>query len=643
MKAEATNLRKNALLVGAANLLARITGLLREVAFAAAFGAGIAADSYYAAFRLGSLFRELFAEGALSSAFIPLYADIEEKEGAESAFALANAFLGVLLIAVGLVTALTFVFAEPLVYLIASGFSEVPGKVALTATMTRILAPFVAMISMASVFMGILNVRGRFFLPAAAPVVFNALTIAACLGADWFGRVTGLEPVLGMAFASLAGGASQALIQLPSLRRTGWRFRPTLGKHPALRRLLRFVAPALVAISVTQVNLLIETQLASREGDGPVSWLLYSFRLVHLPMSIVSGAVAVSALAGLSVLAAREDWAGFRRTLIRAMNLNAFLLIPAAVGLYLLAEPLVALMFERGAFTRADTLATAGMLRMYALALLGIGIHRVIVPVYYTLNDPVTPMWVGLGMVLLKLPVALALMYPLGLGVDGLPLSHGILVTLEIGLLLLLLRGRVPGMLGTLARDHIKVGVAAAIMGGAIWAFRGWAGGGGLSGAAGLFGLIALGALIFFAASAVLGLREGRELADRLLRRRPPGLPPTVDPETQRTLGQLTGQPQGEPELSGGVLRIACADRVVVIRASGGVLEARSEPLDSPAGSLSPRDVAAVMRVGAGPPRLSGLVIGQRHFRASGERIEAGETPGPVIPVPPVPGGEGAP
>jgi putative peptidoglycan lipid II flippase len=636
MPEEATNLRRNALLVGAANFLSRITGLLREVAMAAVFGAGVQADAFNTAFRIGSLFRELFAEGSLSSAFVPLYADVEEKEGAESAFALANAFLGVLLLAGGAVALLTFFAAEPLVHAFAEGYAEIPGKVELSTTLTRLLSPFVAAVSVAAVFMGILNVRGRFFLPAAAPLIFNALTIGACIGADAFGRATGLDPILGVAIAALIGGAGQALIQAPALMRTGYRFSPSFGGHPALKRLLKFVAPALIAISVVQVNLLIEMRLASGEGDGPVSWLQYAFRIVHLPLSIISVAVGVSALAGLSVLAAQDKREEFRKTLAHALNLNSFLIIPAAVGLFCLAAPVVSLLLERGAFTPEDTAATASVLQMYCLAVLGIGAHRVLVPVYYTLNDPWTPMWAGAATMLIKYPVAWALMHPLGLGVQGLPLSHGVLVTAEVTFLIAVLARRIPGLTRALIADHARVLVAAAAMGGLVWFTRGWADGGGPAGLLGLVGVIGVGAASYFVLSAVLGLSEGREILMRMMKRRPRGLPPTVPPETAAALEALSGAPQAPAVLADGAARVVCEDRAVVIRALDGALIAEvteRRPGDPSGDALSPRPVAAVMRVGGGPPKLAGLKLGEQELRADGDAVAGGPTSGPVIPL----------
>ena len=468
----ATNIRRNTFVVALANLISRITGLVREIVFAAAFGASAAADAFNAAFRVGNLFRELFAEGALANAFVPLYADVSEKDGEASAWDLANAFLGVLLLSVGFASLLILFFAEPLVLLLAGGFAENPDKLQLAAGLTQVLAPFVLAISVASVFMGMLNVRGRFFLPALVPVLFNGFVIAACLGKSQFESLTGLRPIYGVAVAALLGGAAQAFILLPRLRKMGYRFRPRIGNHPALKRLLKFLLPALVAISIVQINLLIETQIASREGDGPVSWLIYSFRVAHLPFSIVAGAVGVASLAGLSVLRAQGKEDEFRRGLARAINLNTFFLLPAAILLMVFPEAIVQLLFERGAFTPTDTLRTAEMLRMYGLALLGIGAHRILVPVYYTFEDPWTPMWAGLATVALKVPVALYLVYTLDFGVAGLPLSHAFLVSGEIVFLMFVLNKRVPGLFSLLGRAHLQVLVASLLMGAALWPLR---------------------------------------------------------------------------------------------------------------------------------------------------------------------------
>ncbi len=636
--AQRTDIRRNTVVVSAANLLGRLTGLAREIVFAATFGAGMQSDAFNASFRVASLFRELFAEGSLSNAFVPLFAEVDEREGRQGAWALANAFLGVLLVCLAVVTLLTWLLAEPLVHVVAQGFYDIPGKVELTATLNRVLAPFVAFISVASVFMGMLNVRGRFFLPAAAPILFNLMVIAGCLASDRFSALTGMDPIVGVAWAALLGGASQALVQFPLLRRLGFRFRPNLRGHPALRRLVGFIVPAVVAVAVVQVNLFIEMQLASRFGDGPVSWLMYSFRLVQLPLSIIAGAVAVASLAGLSVLVARGDREGFRSSLVSALNLNSFLVIPAAVGMGLLAEPLIRVFFERGAFTPADTAATARLLEMYAIACFGICTQRVVVPVFFSLGDPRTPMWAGLISLFLKLPVALGLVYTLGMGVAGLPLSHAILVTGEVAVLAVVLQRRVGGLGGPLLRSHLRMLAAAGVLAAVLVPLRGAAGG------PAVLGVVAVGAAAYFAAALALGIPEARlvlgRVFGRLLRRPPPGLPPTVDPETKAALHRLAARPHGPPPWVEGRAEVPAEGGRVEIRARGGVLTARW--VDGPTeGELPPPGpVAAVMRVGGGPPVLAGLLVGEDALRAEGDRVAPGRATGPVLPVEPRPGGD---
>ena len=632
MSAPNPSLRQSVAVVGAANLLSRVSGLAREIVFAAVFGAGLAADAWNAAFRIGNMLRELFAEGALSNAFVPLYADVEERDGRDAAFALTNAFLGVLLAAVAAVALLTFTLADPLVSLIAGGFDANIEKATLTASLSRVLSPFVGLIAVASVFMGMLNVRGSFFLPAVSPLLMNGAVIAACLGAPLFERLTGQPAIFAVAWASLLGGAAQALAQLPLLWRQGFRLRPTLTGHPALGRLWAFVLPAVIAISVTQLHLLVETQLASRLGDGPVSWLLYAFRIAHLPFSIISGAVGVAALAGLSVHAARGDHAAFRRDLSGALNLNSTFMLPAAVGLYLLADPLVALFFERGAFTPEDTAATATILRGYAVAIWAIGAQRVLVPVFYTLNDPRTPMWIGLGLVLVKFP--LAAWMTTRLGVIGIPLSHAILATAEVLWLTALLHRRAGGLWSALLKPHAKAIIAAALMGLAVSGLRPFVGDG-------LVSILVLGgggAGLFFVLGAILGLEESRALVRRVLRRQPSGLPPTIRPESQAALAALT-EGVRDLTLEGGVATLVTPSGVVRVTAQGGALFALLTPQTGTNEARGPAPVAVVLRPTRQGPIWIGLRLPGGGLQAVGDEVTRGEAEGVVLAVPVAGGG----
>jgi len=512
------------LVVGMANMVGRLSGLVREMVFAAFFGAGLVADAYNAAYRVPNLLRELLAEGSLSNVYVPLFAESTEKDGLKHAWALANAVLGVLLLILGLATALFYFAAEPFVLLVAAGFTEIEGKAELTAQLTRMLSPFLVGLSVASLFSGMLNVRGKFFLPALAPSFLNVFVIAACLLGEQWTALTGLPPIAAVAVGATLSGFATAAVQYPALRKEGFRFRPRLTADPALRRMAKFMGAAMVGIVVVQFNLLVETQLASRFGDGPVSWLIYGFRLVQLPQTVVSGSVAVASLAVLSLQLARNDREAARGTLTRALELNSLLVIPAAVGLYLLADPLISLFFERGAFTAADTAATAGILRMYALATVGICTYRVLLPVFFALKDPYLPMKLSLGVMASKVPVALALCYPLGFGVEGLPLSHAVTVSLEVVVMVVVLSRRVGGYADGFWSQQIRIVVAAAVMGGAVVALRPWADGFGVllvAGAGGgLYGVLVLG----------LRVRETRTILRKLLRRGPPPPPGGIPP-----------------------------------------------------------------------------------------------------------------
>ena len=495
---------KAAALAGAANLLGRVSGLIREMVFAAFFGAGTVADAYNAAYRIPNLLRELLAEGTLSNVYVPIFAETSEKQSLKQAWALANALLGILLLILGMVTLLFWVAAEPFVYLVAAGFADVEGKVALTAQLTRLLSPFLVGLSVASLFGGMLNVRGRFFLPALAPSLLNLFVIIGCVAGTWWEETTGLPAIGAVAVGATLSGFGTAAVQYPALRKQGYRFRPQWVRHPALKRIAKFVGAALIGIVVVQFNLLVEMQLASRFGDGPVSYLIYGFRLVQLPQGVVASSVAVAALASLSILLAREDRRGARKVLANAMELNALLVIPSAVGLYLLADPLIQIFFERGAFTHADTLATAGVLRMYAIAVVGICFYRVLLPVFFALGDPYLPMRLSLVVMAAKLPVAIGLSNWMGL--NGLPLSHAVTVTFEVVIMMWVLGRRFDGWEPGFWGQQMRIVLAAALMGGVVWSLRGWADG------LGVLLVCAIGGVSYAFFALALGIREAKEL-----------------------------------------------------------------------------------------------------------------------------------
>lgn len=513
-----------ALVVGLANLIGRLSGLAREVAFAAAFGASPVADAFNAAFRVPNLLREVFVEGAMANVYVPLFARTHEREGPEAGWALSNALLGVLSLVLGGITLLYLVAAEPFVILVAAGFRSVPGKVELSAQLVRIMAPFLAFLSVGSLWSGMLNVRGRFFLPALTPSLLGLFSVAACLAGPAFERVTGVPAIHVVAGATTLSGLASMALLYPSLRALGYRIRPTLAGHPELRRAMGFLGAAFIGAMVVQLNLLVESQLASRWGDGPVSQLQYGFRLVQIPQNLIAGSVAVATLATLSLQLARRELDASRDTVGRAVLMTLGLVTPAAVGLYLLAGPLIALIYERGAFLAADTAATASVLRGYAIASVGISLYRVLLPAFFALGDPYLPMRLSLGVLIVKVPIALLLCDTLGLGLIGLPLSHALTASAEVLVLVLVLRSRLGGWSEGFVGQLARIGLASALLAVLVAALRPWADG------PWLLPICALGAVVYGLLGLLFGVRELRGIARRLLPPPPPGRGPRSHP-----------------------------------------------------------------------------------------------------------------
>ncbi len=600
----------NAQGVAAANLLARLTGLAREIVVSAVFGAGAATDAFNAATRVPNVLRELLVEGSLQNAFVPAFAQASEEDGERGAWALADAFLGALILALGVVTGVFLVFAPAWTLLVASGFSE--DKLALTTSLVRWLSPFLAGLSLAGFAAAMLNVRGRFLLPALASNALNVLVLLGALLAPGFERWTGLPAITCLALATTLSGFAQLAICAPALLALGWVPRPTLRAHPGLARVARTLPPALIGIGTVQFNVLVEAQWASAYGDGPLTWMSLAFRLVQLPLAVVAGSIATIALTELSHHVARGDRAATAGALGRALRLNALWTVPAAVGLSLLARPLCALLFERGAFTPDDTAGTAAMLEMYALAVYGICFHRVAVPAYYALRDPWTPMRLSLAAMAAKIPVILLLTRGFGMGVEALPLSHAITVTAESALLALGLAEHTAPRPVLVA--HARIAVAAAIMGLSTWFLRD-----------------VVPVVPLAAGAGALYLTVAWALGERDFGRGPPGLPPTVDGPTRDALRALAS---GTARFDGA--RVVGADAAWVARTAGKTLRFEVDPsaIDPTRAPGPAAPVFAVLEPGA-PPTLRGLVVDGRAWHADGGALVAGASAGPRIAVTP--------
>lgn len=396
MKKEAKQsgkIAKSAGTVSIAVMCSRVLGLVREQIFAGMFGAGLAYDAFVVAFRIPNLLRDLFAEGALSAAFITVFTDYDTNRSKEETWQLAS---NVLVFFAMLLSALTLVgifFADPLVNLLASDFANIEGKKELTVILTRIMMPFLVFISMAAVVMGILNSKGKFFVPAMASAFFN---LGSIVGGVSFALILprfGYPAIMGMAIGTLLGGLLQLSIQLPTLLKCGFKFTPRLRiKDPGLKRIITLMIPAVIGLSPTQINIFINTNFASSCVEGSVSWLNYAFRLVQLPIGIFGVALSIAAMPVLARHAAKKDIEGMKETMVSSLTMVFSLTIPATLGLMLLAEPIIHIIFERGAFTAFDTVATANTLTLYAIGLFAYSSNKILVPVFYALEDTKYPL-----------------------------------------------------------------------------------------------------------------------------------------------------------------------------------------------------------------------------------------------------------
>ncbi len=373
-------------------MLSRILGLVREQVFAGLFGAGLVYDAFVVAFRIPNLLRDLFAEGALSAAFVTVFSAYDKQRSKEETWRLAANVLNFFLVLLSGVTLLTMVFAEEIVGVLAPDFSLVAGKTALTTRLTMIMAPFLICISLAAVVMGILNTKGRFFVPAMASSFFNLGSIIGGTALAYILPRFGQPAILGMAIGTLIGGLLQLGIQLPALSTTGFRYRWVFDlKDPGLRRILVLMIPAMIGMSATQITLFINTNFATSCGQGAVSWLYYAFRLVQLPIGIFGVALSIAILPILARQAADKDLPAIKDTMVSSLTMVFALTIPATAGLIILSQPIIRLIYQHGAFTAADTLATAETLACYALGLLAYSANKVLVPAFYALDKTKIP------------------------------------------------------------------------------------------------------------------------------------------------------------------------------------------------------------------------------------------------------------
>ena len=449
-------------IVGLAVACSRVLGLVRELVFAKLFGASFAMDAFVTAFRAPNLLRDLFAEGALSTAFITTFSKKMATEGDESAWQLANKVATLATVFMSGLTLLGIAFAPQLIGLLAGGFS--PEKMELTVQLTRIMFPFILLVSLAALVMGMLNAKSVFGMPAMASSFFNLGSIVGgvVLG-YWMDPHFGTRSLVGLAFGTLIGGFLQLVVQFPALHKVGFRFRPSFAwRDDGVRQILLLMGPAVIAASAVQVNVMVNGNFASQiPGDGPVSWLNYAFRLMQLPLGIFGVAVGTVTLPVVSRFAAVHDMAGVRTSLGRGIRLAFLMTVPCAVGLIWLAEPIISLIFQRGKFDFHATVQTAAALKFYALGLVAYSGIKVLAPAFYAVDKRYLPMNVSFLSIATNYALNEYFTFHLGWGHRGLAFSTSLVATINFVILYIFMARNAGGLeSGTLLKNMGKLVLA---------------------------------------------------------------------------------------------------------------------------------------------------------------------------------------
>jgi putative peptidoglycan lipid II flippase len=499
---------KAAGIVGGATLLSRIFGFIRDMIVAQFFGTGMATDAFFVAFRIPNLLRRLVGEGALTASFIPVYTEYITQRPPEEGRELVKATFSVLAVCLLGITVFGILLAPGIVKMMAYGFSQDPEKFGLTVFLTRLMFPYIFFIGLVALAMGVLNSWKHFWAPALAPVLLNlSIIFCALVFSSAFS-----EPIFSLALGVLLGGIAQLFFQGPFLRRHGivwgFLFRPS---HPGVKRIASLMAPSVLGLAVTQLNVLVSTFLASYLPEGSVSYLYYADRLLEFPMGIFAIAIATAVLPLMSEHSAQNNWVKLRETLSFSLRLVFFVTVPAMVGLIVLGQPILNLLFQRGAFTAHSTAMTAQALLYYSLGLAGFAGVRIVVPTFYSLQDTKTPVKIAFVALIANGVLGALLMHPLKHG--GLALATSLAAGLNFALLVFLLRKKMGKIgLGIIFRSFLKSLGASLIMGAVTWGIcmQGeWEQGGASWEKIGLLsGSIVVAILIYGGASYLLGSEE---------------------------------------------------------------------------------------------------------------------------------------
>ena len=530
---EGAGLVKSAGIVSASIAISRITGLLRESVLSWLFGAGATYDAYVLGYRIPNLARELFAEGALSFAFVPTFTRYLATKSHEQARELSNITATVLLVIAGGFCALGILLSPWIVDLFAPGFEAVAGKSELATTLVRTMFPFLLLLALAAQAQGVLYATHRFAVPAVSPAIFNLVSVSSGLAIGyWLAPRLGFSMVLGMAAGVVVGGVAQLAFLLPSVWRAGFAWRPRWNlKHEGVLHILGLMGPAVIGNASGQINVLVNTNFAAGLRDasghvmnGPVSWLAYAYRFFVLPLGIFGVAIASAALPRIARSAAHRNFVEFQEILSRSILMILLLTVPASVGLAVLGESMIGIVYQHGKFLASDTHQTALALTCYAAGLAGYSVLKLVAPAFYTLGDSRTPMFISLAAVLVNGVAAFAMVRIAGFGHAGLALSASIVSTFSSLALLFLLRRKIGALQGReLMLGLTKIIGAAGVMGllcrGVVMASHALLGTPSIARAADIVIGVPVGALSFYGMAAALKVPELANARTQVLRK----------------------------------------------------------------------------------------------------------------------------
>ncbi len=448
--------------ISLATTFSRILGYIKDMILAKYFGATGLSDVFFVAFRIPNLLRELFAEGSMSSAVVPVLKEAQVKQGQEETKKIVKSLFTFIIVIVGIITLLGIIFSPLIVKLIAPGFIQNPEKFDLTVLLTRIMFPFLLFISLAALTMGTLNTNNIFFVPALAPCFLNIAIIILVTGLSSFF----FNPIVSVAVGVTLGGLLQWLVQAPQFYKNGFSFGFT-AFHPALKKIIILVIPTTVAMAVNQINIFVSTIIASFLPDGSVTYLYYSMRLIQLPIGVFGVAVGMAVLPTLAQHVAEGNKTQLTKDFTFSLKFLFFLTIPSTIGLIMLKEPIVNTLFQRGAFDITATINTAQALLFYSLGILGTVGSRTITATFYSLHDTKTPVICATVGMLTNIAISILLMHTMKH--NGLALAYSVAATVQFLMLSIFIKGKIteisffaiiPSLMKSTVAAIVSVGIA---------------------------------------------------------------------------------------------------------------------------------------------------------------------------------------